>query len=102
MLNLSGLSPSSSHAGGVQSLALLPPTREAPLRFVSGGSDHKIKIWNVSTSNGEEYCRISPVDTDHTNMVTELQYNESKSWLLSGGSDNKVRFCYCPLFGRIL
>jgi WD40 repeat protein len=58
------------------------------LRFVTGGSDHKIKIWGIS--NDDELCYTSQVATDHTNMVSELQYSSSKSWLLSGGLDNKV------------
>lgn len=69
------------HGKEVSALAISPDKK----LLASGGSDHRIVIWNIPT--GRQVYSLS----EHTQAVLTLAFNHSGNLLTSGGADGSVK-----------
>lgn len=74
----------------------LSPIGTGAIKFATAGSDKSLFIWsNVKTAETRLSCeaRTTRINTRHTSTISSLCWLESERWLMSVGSDKKVRCC---------
>ena len=52
--------------------------------FVSGGDDHKVKVWNYKT-------KLCFTLTSHMDYIRTVEFHKELPWILSSSDDQTVR-----------